>query len=101
DGIRDDLVTGVQTLLFRSELKESLAADGHVFSSETDAEVVVHLVERHYDGDLTEAVAAAYRELEGHYAFVVIHHDHPGLLVGARSEERRVGTDGGLRSERA
>jgi glucosamine--fructose-6-phosphate aminotransferase (isomerizing) len=68
------------------ELKESLVQDGHVFSSETDAEVVVHLVERHYDGDLTEAVAAAYRELEGHYAFVVIHHDHPGLLVGARQQ---------------
>jgi glucosamine--fructose-6-phosphate aminotransferase (isomerizing) len=68
------------------ELKESLVADGHVFSSETDAEVVVHLVERHYDGDLTQAVAAAYRELEGHYAFVVIHHDHPGLLVGARQQ---------------
>jgi glutamine---fructose-6-phosphate transaminase (isomerizing) len=68
------------------ELKESLVADGHVFSSETDAEVVVHLVERHYRGDLTEAVAAAYRELEGHFAFVVIHHDHPGLLVGARHQ---------------
>src|SRR3954470_6585824 len=38
------------------ELKASLQADGHTFSSETDAEVVVHLVERHYDGDLAEAV---------------------------------------------
>jgi glutamine---fructose-6-phosphate transaminase (isomerizing) len=66
------------------ELKESLAAEGHVFSSETDAEVVVHLIERHYDGDLTEAVKRAYRELEGHFAFVAIHHDHPDLLVGAR-----------------
>jgi glutamine---fructose-6-phosphate transaminase (isomerizing) len=68
------------------ELKESLVADGHAFSSETDAEVVVHLVERHYEDNLTEAVAAAYRELEGHFAFVVIHHDHPGLLVGARHQ---------------
>jgi glutamine---fructose-6-phosphate transaminase (isomerizing) len=66
------------------ELKTSLQADGHVFNSETDAEVIVHLIERHYDSDLTEAVRAAYRELEGHFAFVVIHHDHPGLLVGAR-----------------
>ena len=66
------------------ELKESLAADGHGFSSETDAEVVAHLVERHYAGDLTEAVRAAYRELEGHFAFVVVHRDHPGMLVGAR-----------------
>jgi glucosamine--fructose-6-phosphate aminotransferase (isomerizing) len=66
------------------ELKGALEADGHTFSSETDAEVVTHLIERHYDGDLVEAVRAAYRELEGHFAFVVIHHDHPGLLVGAR-----------------
>src|ERR687895_2979319 len=66
------------------ELRESLAAEGHVFSSETDAEVVAHLVERHYEGDLSEAVKRAYQELEGHFAFVVIHHDHPGVLVGAR-----------------
>jgi glucosamine--fructose-6-phosphate aminotransferase (isomerizing) len=66
------------------ELKESLLADDHAFSSETDAEVVAHLVERHYSGDLVEAVRGAYKELEGHFAFVVIHRDHPGLLVGAR-----------------
>src|SRR5919204_586535 len=66
------------------ELKASLEAEGHRFNSETDAEVIVHLIERHYDGDLVEAVRAAYRALEGHFAFVVIHHDHPGLLVGAR-----------------
>jgi len=68
------------------ELKESLLATGHRFSSETDAEVVVHLIEHNYQGDLIEAVRAAYRELEGHYAFVVIHNDHPGLLVGARRQ---------------
>jgi glutamine---fructose-6-phosphate transaminase (isomerizing) len=68
------------------ELKESLAKEGHKFHSETDAEVVAHLVERHYTGDLAEAVRAAYAELEGHYAFVVIHHDHPDLLVGARHQ---------------
>src|SRR6266511_5410745 len=66
------------------ELRTSLRADGHQFSSETDAEVVVHLIERHYEGDLTAAVRAAYRELEGHFAFVAIHRDHPGMLVGAR-----------------
>jgi glutamine---fructose-6-phosphate transaminase (isomerizing) len=66
------------------ELKDSLLADGHTFSSETDAEVVAHLVERHYEGDLVEAVRGAYGELEGHFAFVVMHHDHPNLLVGAR-----------------
>jgi glucosamine--fructose-6-phosphate aminotransferase (isomerizing) len=66
------------------ELKASLADEGHTFASETDAEVIVHLIERHYQGDLVEAVRAAYKELEGHFAFVVIHHDHPDLLVGAR-----------------
>ena len=68
------------------ELKESLQAEGHTFSSETDAEVVVHLIERHYDGNVVEAVRAAYEELEGHFAFVVIHHDHPDLLVGVRDQ---------------
>ena len=68
------------------ELKESLEAEGHRFSSETDAEVVVHLIEHAYEGDLLEAVRAVYRQLEGHFAFVVIHHDHPDLLVGARHQ---------------
>jgi glucosamine--fructose-6-phosphate aminotransferase (isomerizing) len=68
------------------ELKQSLLDQGHEFSSETDAEVVTHLVERHYDGDLIQAVRDAYGELEGHFAFVVIHHDHPNLLVGARRQ---------------
>ena len=68
------------------ELKASLEADGHTFETATDAEVVVHLLERHYDGDLVGATRAAYRELEGHFAFVVIHHDHPNELIGARHQ---------------
>jgi glucosamine--fructose-6-phosphate aminotransferase (isomerizing) len=68
------------------ELRASLENEKHTFTSETDAEVVVHLVERHYAGDLVEAVRRAYRELEGHFAFVVIHHDHDDLLVGARHQ---------------
>ncbi len=68
------------------ELRASLAADGHTFTSETDAETVTHLVERHYDGDLVEAVRLAFGELEGHFSFVVIHREHPGLLVGARHQ---------------
>ncbi len=68
------------------ELKESLEAEGHGFSSETDAEVVVHLIEHNYDGDLIEAVRTVYGKLEGHFAFVVIHHDQPDLLVGARRQ---------------
>ena len=68
------------------ELKAQLIAEGHSFSSETDAEVVVHLLERHYDGDLAEAVRRTYGELEGHFSFVVISHDHPDLLVGVRKQ---------------
>ena len=68
------------------ELKASLAAEGHTFTSETDAETVTHLVERHYQGDLFEAVRLAFGELEGHFALVVIHSEHPGLLVGARHQ---------------
>ncbi len=66
------------------ELRERLVESGHVFTSETDAETVTHLIEEHYDGDLLAAVRATYGELEGHFAFVVIHRDHPGELVGAR-----------------
>ena len=68
------------------ELTASLVSEGHTFASETDAETVVHLVERYYEGDLVEAVRLAFNQLEGHFAFVVIHHDHPGLLVGARHQ---------------
>jgi glucosamine--fructose-6-phosphate aminotransferase (isomerizing) len=66
------------------ELRDRMQADGHVFSSETDAEVVSHLVEHHYRGDLVAAVRAACGDLEGHFAFVVTHVDQPGLLVGTR-----------------
>jgi glucosamine--fructose-6-phosphate aminotransferase (isomerizing) len=67
-------------------LRERLAADGCVFTSETDAEVVAHLVSKHYDGDLTDAVRRAYNELRGHYAFVALAGDDPDRLVGARKE---------------
>jgi glucosamine--fructose-6-phosphate aminotransferase (isomerizing) len=68
------------------ELKERLLGDGAMFTSETDAEVIAHLVADHYDGDLMEAVRRAYAELRGHYAFVAMSADEPGLLVGARNE---------------
>jgi len=68
------------------ELRAHLVAEGHTFRSETDAETVSHLVERHYEGDLAEAVRRTFGELEGHFSFVVIHHDHPDVLVGARHQ---------------
>ncbi len=69
-----------------AELRRELSADGHVFSSETDAEIVAHLIERHYEGDLTAAVRAAFHDLRGHYAFVAMHREHPHTLVAARQE---------------
>ncbi len=67
-------------------LKERLAANGGVFTSETDAEVVAHLIAQRYEGDLVEAVRAAHAELEGHYAFVAMSLDEPDLLVAVRRE---------------
>ena len=68
------------------ELRDRLAAEGAEFTSETDAEVVAHLISSHYEGDLLEAFRAAYSELRGHYAFVAMAADEPGLLVGTRHE---------------
>jgi glucosamine--fructose-6-phosphate aminotransferase (isomerizing) len=68
------------------ELRDELIARGHSFTSQTDAEVVAHLVEDAYDGDLVDAVRSAYARLEGHFTFVVIHGDHPQHLVGVRHQ---------------
>src|SRR4051812_3237191 len=68
------------------ELHERVRRSGAEFTSETDAEVVAHLISLHYAGDLVEAVRKAYSELRGHYAFVAMAADQPGLLVGARNE---------------
>jgi glucosamine--fructose-6-phosphate aminotransferase (isomerizing) len=67
-------------------LKRELAEQGVSFSSETDAEVIAHVIARHYDGDLPAAVQAAYGELVGHFAFVAMAADEPGVLVGVRRE---------------
>jgi glutamine---fructose-6-phosphate transaminase (isomerizing) len=70
------------------EIKEALIAEGATFSSETDAEVIAHLISRHIEaGDgLVDAVLAAYARIRGHYAFVAVSADEPELLVGARKE---------------
>ena len=68
-------------------LKTRLRDMGADFTSETDAEVIAHLVSHHMArGSLVEAVRAAYAELRGHYAFVAMSADEPETLVGARKE---------------
>ena len=65
-------------------LKSRLQKEGHVFASETDTEVIVHLIEAHYQGDLVAAVRNALCEVTGAYALVVSHKDHD-LIVAARA----------------
>ena len=69
-----------------TELRDRLKAEGAQFTSETDAEVVAHLIASHFQGDLVEAVRLAYNDLRGHYAFVAMSADEPDVLVGARKE---------------
>src|SRR4051812_41095868 len=70
------------------ELKQELLADGVEFTSETDVEVMAHLIARELDrtDDLFEAVRIAYNRLRGHYALVAVAADEPGVVVGARKE---------------
>ena len=67
-------------------IKERLQAEGHVFTSETDTEVIAHLIERHLQDTprLDEAVRRALRELRGSYAIVVLHRRMPDRLVAAK-----------------
>jgi glucosamine--fructose-6-phosphate aminotransferase (isomerizing) len=65
-------------------LRDELLAAGHTLTSETDTEVIAHLIETAYEGDLADAVRTALRQLEGAYALVVMHRDEPDRLVGAR-----------------
>ncbi|HEX9377193.1 MAG TPA: glutamine--fructose-6-phosphate transaminase (isomerizing) [Actinomycetota bacterium] len=67
-----------------AELKRDLEKDGHVFTSDTDTEVVAHLLEDTFDGDLGEAVRRVVLQLEGAYAIVVLHADEPDAVVGAK-----------------
>jgi glucosamine--fructose-6-phosphate aminotransferase (isomerizing) len=66
------------------ELKQRLAAAGHRFVSQTDTEVVAHLVASHYQGSLEEATRRALAEIRGVYALVLMHRDEPQRLVAAR-----------------
>ena len=66
-------------------IKKTLVARGHTFLSETDTEVLAHLIGELYEGSLEEAVAAALRDVDGAYGIVVVSADEPGTLVTARN----------------
>ncbi len=70
------------------EVRQQLLDEGHIFQSETDSEVLAHLVEKFYFGsaehDLLEAVRCALRGVTGSYSIAVVSREHPDLLVGAR-----------------
>jgi glucosamine--fructose-6-phosphate aminotransferase (isomerizing) len=66
------------------ELKEDLLLKGHKFVSETDTEVIVHLIEEHYSGDILQALLSTIRKLDGAYALVALSSHEPDTIVAAR-----------------
>ncbi|MCL2678573.1 MAG: glutamine--fructose-6-phosphate transaminase (isomerizing), partial [Clostridiales bacterium] len=68
------------------ELKEFLLAEGHIFTSETDTEVIAHLLEHFYEGDLPFALNQAAKLLRGSFAIVALCQDSPNLLAAARKD---------------
>ncbi|MBI2851794.1 MAG: glutamine--fructose-6-phosphate transaminase (isomerizing) [Chloroflexi bacterium] len=73
------------------ELRRKLAAEGHIFLSETDTEVIPHLIEKYDTGDLEAAVVAALREIEGSYAIVVMKAGEARLVVARKDSPLVIG----------
>ena len=67
------------------QLKEQLIKEGHAFRSDTDTEIIPHLIEKYYQGSLEQAVSRAIVDISGSYAFAALHVDWAGLVV-ARNE---------------
>ncbi len=68
------------------KLRKKLTESGHTFTSETDSEVLAHLIEACYKGDIRQAVLEAVKSVEGAYAIAVIHRDHPDKIICIRKE---------------
>lgn len=69
-----------------SSLKEDLKKKGHIFQSQTDSEVIAHLIDDIYKGNLEDAVLAATKKIKGSYAIVAVSQDEPKKIVGVRNE---------------
>ncbi len=67
-------------------LKNILQDEGHQFQSQTDSEVLAHLIEKYYEGDFKAAVAKVLTKISGSYSLGVMHIDYPGLLIAARNQ---------------
>ena len=67
-------------------LKEDLIEKGHAFKSETDTEVVAHLLEEIYNGDFVSSVREVLRRIEGAYSLVFMSSKHPGMLIAAKQD---------------
>ncbi len=81
------------------DLREELETRGHLFRSETDTEVIAHLIEEAHRGDLTAATREALARLEGSYAIAVVSNREPGAIVAARQKSPLLiglGSDGNL-----
>lgn len=73
------------------ELKAQLIKEGHVFVSETDTEVIPHLIEKYYNGSLEKATEAALNDVDGSYAIIVIAKDKPELVVARKDSPLIIG----------
>jgi len=74
-----------------SKLRRQLTSEGHEFVSETDTEIIPHLIEKYYDGDLEKAVGTALSDIEGSYAIVVLVAGESKLIVARKDSPLIIG----------
>jgi glutamine---fructose-6-phosphate transaminase (isomerizing) len=83
--VHNGIITNYQAL------KDRLIQEGHRFGSETDTEVIAHLIEKYYDGDIESAVATALKDLKGSYAIAVLTEGEPALIAAKNGSPLIIG----------